>query len=159
VDGIVSQVGRVYQKKVYDQTNVNAFPGSSGGGVYIKDDGRYCGMIVRGTYGGFNLMVPMRRINDWAKRMKIEWVLDPSLPVPTDEELLKIPVEDTGFPIAADKKEGANPHSRVATKDRVGFFLRPLTTERTETAPQRTEAAPAIPTDPLILRVIREIKK
>lgn len=156
INGIVSQVGRVYQKKLYDQTNLAVFPGSSGGGVYVKDDGRYCGMIVRGAVGGFNLMVPMRRIDSWAQRMKLEWVFDASLPVPSEAELQKISIEDTGFPVSAataDKKTGGSHHS-VATKDRFGFLIRPLGSD----GAALMEGSLA-PQDPLILRVIRELKK
>ena len=59
-----------------------AFPGSSGGGVYLTD-GRYVGMIVRGAGETFNLTVPIRRMREWAKRMGVEFTLDPSLKVPT----------------------------------------------------------------------------
>ena len=57
--GIVSQVGRTLGKVEFDQTTVTAFPGSSGGGVFLED-GRYMGMLVRGAGEGFNLVVPVR---------------------------------------------------------------------------------------------------
>lgn len=94
--GIMSQIGRIYQGKVYDQTTVTAFPGSSGGGVFLKSaDGKpkYIGMVTRGSGETFNLIVPIRRIRDWAKTSKIEWAVDPAVKMPTDEELSKIPVE------------------------------------------------------------------
>jgi len=48
-DGIISQPGRVLRDgKVYDQTTVTAFPGSSGGGVFFEDSGLYVGRGVRG---------------------------------------------------------------------------------------------------------------
>ena len=65
--GIISQVGRIHGKVEFDQTTVTAFPGSSGGGVYLQD-GRYVGMIVRGAGEGFNLMVPVRRMVRWAEK-------------------------------------------------------------------------------------------
>ena len=66
-DGIMSQIGRILNigsaggGVVFDQTTVNAFPGSSGGGVFVAGDseetkqhrGQYCGMIVRGAGGNF----------------------------------------------------------------------------------------------------------
>jgi hypothetical protein len=93
--GIMSQVGRVYKNKVYDQTTVSAFPGSSGGGVYVINEEKpvYVGMITRGAGETFNLMVPMRRIEKFAKAMSYDWVLDPSKPVPTLEEVQELPVE------------------------------------------------------------------
>ena len=94
--GIISQVGRLHLGKIYDQTSCTAFPGSSGGGVFLKDSGLYIGMLVRGSGETFNLIVPVRRIRAWAERMNILFILDPDLPIPTEEELEKIPIEDTG---------------------------------------------------------------
>ena len=92
--GIISQVGRTIGKVEYDQTTVTAFPGSSGGGVYLKD-GTYIGMIVRGAGEGFNLMVPIRRMERWADKHEIMWALDSSLDAPDVEDILKLPVETT----------------------------------------------------------------
>ena len=93
--GIVSAHGRLIGKTIYDQTTVTAFPGSSGGGVYLTD-GRYVGMLVRGAGEGFNLIVPVRRMRSWAKKAKMEWALDPRVKMPTTDEMKKIPVEDIG---------------------------------------------------------------
>jgi hypothetical protein len=92
--GIISQVGRIHGKVEFDQTTVTAFPGSSGGGVYLKD-GTYVGMIVRGAGEGFNLMVPIRRMVRWAKKHDIMWALDASLEAPAVDEILELPVEST----------------------------------------------------------------
>jgi S1-C subfamily serine protease len=91
--GIVSQIGRVYMNTVYDQTTCTAFPGSSGGGVYLND-GRYVGMLVRGAGEGFNLIVPARRMHAWAKKVGVEFAMDESLPVPSEDELKKGQLED-----------------------------------------------------------------
>jgi hypothetical protein len=96
-DGSMAFVGRMLNKKVYDQTTVTAFPGSSGGGVYLDDDGRLVGLILRGAGETFNLMVPVRRMRAWAKAANIEWALDDRVALPTDDELKKLPVEDTGL--------------------------------------------------------------
>lgn len=93
--GIVSQIGRVYEKNVYDQTTCTAFPGSSGGGVFLKD-GRYVGMLVRGSGETFNLIVPVRRILPWAKKVGVDFTLDETLGVPSYDELKKRPIEDGG---------------------------------------------------------------
>ena len=92
--GIISQVGRIHGKVEFDQTTVTAFPGSSGGGVYLKD-GTYVGMIVRGAGEGFNLMVPIRRMVRWAEKHDIMWALDPTIKAPAVEDILKLPVEST----------------------------------------------------------------
>ena len=98
--GIVSQVGRTSGKVEFDQTTVTAFPGSSGGGVFLKD-GRYMGMLVRGAGEGFNLVVPVRRMLEWAKATNLLWALDPEAEVPSFSEIESISVEDAGL-----KKKG-----------------------------------------------------
>ena len=90
--GIVSQVGRVEDKFEFDQTTVTAFPGSSGGGVFLQD-GRYMGMIVRGAGEGFNLIVPIRRILNWADEHKLTWLFDTSLEPPSLDFLNDMPLE------------------------------------------------------------------
>lgn len=92
--GIMSQHGRVLNGIVYDQSTCAAFPGSSGGGVYLRD-GRCVGFIVRGAGETFNLMVPMRRVVKWAKKAGVEFAIDDNAPVPTIEEFKKMPVEDS----------------------------------------------------------------
>jgi len=92
--GIVSQVGRTYGKVEFDQTTVTAFPGSSGGGVFLQD-GTYVGMIVRGAGEGFNLMVPIRRMIRYAKKHDIMWALDPKTKGPTLDEIHALPIEST----------------------------------------------------------------
>ena len=93
--GIVSQIGRTLDKKEFDQTTVTAFPGSSGGGVFLTD-GKYVGMLVRGAGEGFNLIVPIRRMLDWAEKNDILWALDPSVEMPVLDDIEKISVEDNG---------------------------------------------------------------
>lgn len=73
--GVYSQVGRVLFGKVFDQTTCAAFPGSSGGGVFTTD-GRYVGMIVRGAGETFNLIVPVRRIREWADMHNASFIFD-----------------------------------------------------------------------------------
>ncbi len=98
--GIMSQVGRMLAlnsstKVLFDQTTVTAFPGSSGGGVFLTD-GSYIGMLVRGAGETFNLIVPVRRIHKWAKSESILWALDQSVEPPSLEEIIKLPKEKTG---------------------------------------------------------------
>ena len=95
-DGIYSQHGRILKtlnKHIFDQTTVTAFPGSSGGGVYLKSDARYIGMLVRGAGEGFNLIVPVRRMQDYCEKHKMMWALDPKAKMPSEDELKKMPVE------------------------------------------------------------------
>ncbi|MAF43673.1 MAG: hypothetical protein CMI54_05835 [Parcubacteria group bacterium] len=123
-DGIYSQHGRVVKslnKRVFDQTTCVAFPGSSGGGVFLKDggDARYVGMLVRGAGEGFNLIVPVRRMVEYCKKHKIMWALDAKVEMPTDEELEKMPVESS----PKEVKEGEG-EEKEATKKMFPFMLR-----------------------------------
>jgi S1-C subfamily serine protease len=97
--GILSQIGRVLQgtnDTIYDQTTCPGFPGSSGGGVFLANDGRYVGMLVRGAGETFNLVVPARRLQAWAREAKVEWAIDQNIALPSDAERAKIKVEDAG---------------------------------------------------------------
>ena len=112
--GIMSQHGRLINKKVFDQTTVAAFPGSSGGGVYLED-GRMIGMVVRGAGETFNLIVPVRRLREWARAAKVEWAVDTNVAAPSEEDLKKLPVEDNGvefsYSAKADAAAGERPGS------------------------------------------------
>jgi len=113
--GIMSKVGRVLNLGssggiVFDQTTVTAFPGSSGGGVYFSDRneehaGKYVGMLVRGAGEGFNFIVPVRRMSEWAESVKVQWALDDSVAAPSIEELLEQPIEDASFTPKEEKEE------------------------------------------------------
>lgn len=92
--GIYSQVGRLYKGTIYDQTTCAAFPGSSGGGVYLKD-GRYVGQIVRGAGETFNLIVPARRLHAWAVKTGVDFVLNPEVGVPDESVLRSLPIESS----------------------------------------------------------------
>lgn len=110
-EGVVSQIGRVLNinadGQVFDQTTATAFPGSSGGGVFLQSDGRYIGMLVRGAGEQFNLIVPARRLKTWAKSSGVEWAIDDSVQVPGDAELKKLPVEDVGVEFSKDAANAA----------------------------------------------------
>jgi S1-C subfamily serine protease len=96
--GDYSQVGRLLNGKIYDQTSVPIQGGDSGSGVYLTD-GRYIGMVVRGADATFNLVVPVRRMHDWAKKVGVDFTMNPEVGVPTDADLRKLPIEDVdGMP-------------------------------------------------------------
>ena len=122
-DGIYSQTGRVIKslnKHVFDQTTVAAFPGSSGGGVFLKSDARYVGMLVRGAGETFNLIVPVRRMVTWAKKNDLLWALDPKVAMPADEVLSKMTVEDVGGDFSDDDKT----KKRLETQKNFPFLLK-----------------------------------
>jgi hypothetical protein len=115
--GIMSQHGRVIKslnKRIFDQTTCTAFPGSSGGGVYLKSDARYVGMLVRGAGEGFNLVVPIRRMVEYCQENKIMWALDKNVPMPTEAELKKMPIENT--PKEKEKEEEKSAEKKAAKK-------------------------------------------
>lgn len=87
--GVISYQGRVMGGQLYDQISNIGAHGSSGCGVF-KMDGSYIGMLVRGGEG-FNLIVPIRRMLDWAKRNNAEWVFNPAIPANDD---FTFPVEN-----------------------------------------------------------------
>lgn len=93
--GLYSQIGRIYENQIFDQTSCPAFPGSSGGGVFLKTNGEYVGMIVRGAGETFNLIVPVRRMKEWADKVGVGWTLDLSQK-PDEESIRKFPIEDIG---------------------------------------------------------------
>jgi hypothetical protein len=120
-DGIYSQHGRLIKslnKHVFDQTTCTAFPGSSGGGVYLKSDARYVGMLVRGAGEGFNLIVPVRRMVEYCEKHKIMWALDRSVAMPTEDQLKKLPIEHEP---KAEKEDTAE---EVEAKKMFPFMLR-----------------------------------
>lgn len=120
--GIVSQIGRTLEKMEYDQTTVTAFPGSSGGGVFLTD-GKYVGMLVRGAGEGFNLIVPIRRMVDWAEKNDILWALDSTVEMPSLKEIDKIAVEDSGV-----ETPGSDDSETDEIKRSFPFLIRTSTT-------------------------------
>ena len=80
--GVISQtdIDLLKTGKMFEQTSTMAYPGSSGGGMYLED-GTYIGMLTRGGGAGLNFIVPMRRMLPWAKAMNCEWALDPKVKV------------------------------------------------------------------------------
>ena len=121
-DGIYSQHGRILKqlnKRIFDQTTCTAFPGSSGGGVYLKNDARYVGMLVRGAGEGFNLIVPVRRMVEYCEKHDIMWALDAGVAMPSEEDLMKMPVENT-----PKQKDEAKDEEKEATKKMFPFMLR-----------------------------------
>lgn len=115
--GIMSQIGRVLSLgqstgKVFDQTTVTAFPGSSGGGVFLAsgdNSGQYIGMLVRGAGEQFNLVVPVRRMREWCNEVSLQWALDPAVACPTLAELDKMAIEDAAIEAKLLSKPELNP--------------------------------------------------
>ena len=101
--GVMSQVGRVIPLGnrggvVFDLVNVAGLPGSSGGGVFMAEGehaGEYIGMLTRGGDSSFNLISPIRRMKEYAKEQKLEWLLDNNVPTPSLKDILNMPMENS----------------------------------------------------------------
>ena len=94
--GHLARAGRRRHNKFYDQINLTALSGSSGGGVYLEN-GRCIGILVQGlteTSDGVNLMVPAWRMWEYARRTNCLWALDATVPVPGLEAMQATPVEE-----------------------------------------------------------------
>lgn len=105
--GIISQNGRLINKLIYDQFTASSFPGSSGGGLFLHD-GRYVAMLTRGAGETFSLGVPIRRIKEWVRKNKLEWAINHSIPLPSDEEINNMPIEDKFGKLQLDDKTKDN---------------------------------------------------
>ena len=76
-------------------------------------DGRYVGMLVRGAGEGFNLIVPVRRMERWAKKHNVMWALDASVPMPSLDEIDDLPIEASG----SSKKSKKSAEDKAALKE------------------------------------------
>lgn len=74
--GVISAVGRFDGDGdgPFDQVSCPAFPGSSGGGVFLMD-GRCIGMLVRQSASTLDFLIPVRVIREWAKQNAVEFAL------------------------------------------------------------------------------------
>ncbi len=73
-EGVISQTDVEFDGGNVDQTTVMAYPGSSGGGVWVKETGELYGILVQGIGPGINFIVPARHIRAWADRNGAEWI-------------------------------------------------------------------------------------
>lgn len=99
--GTYLKAGRVLNDVIWDQVSTPAFWGCSGGGVYLKKNGECVGLLTRfadhyrGQFTHGNMyIVPARRIQEFAKRVKVEFAVDSSVPVPTDDVIMQEPIGD-----------------------------------------------------------------
>jgi S1-C subfamily serine protease len=94
--GILSQHGRKIPDvdKILDQIDVRNYKGSSGGPVFNKATGKVEGILVRGIGDSLGLIVPAWRMQSWAQKNNVEFIIDHSKPAVSLEELAKGPVED-----------------------------------------------------------------
>lgn len=90
-EGVFSAIGKNISGYVYDQSSCVCYPGSSGGGYYTID-GLCVGLVDMVNAPSINYMIPIRKIKKWALDNHLEWAIDPSLPIPSTEELEKLTI-------------------------------------------------------------------
>ncbi len=66
--------------------------------------GEYCGMLVRGSGETFNLIVPIRRMAVWAKKVGVEWAINDKVDPPYLGDLLNESIEDIGVSFTSTEK-------------------------------------------------------
>lgn len=92
--GVISYVGRIDEGRLFDQITGFIHPGSSGSGVLLKRNNECVGLVRSLAAVGINQIVPTRRMLEWAKKEHVEWAMNPNVPMPTDEELKRLPLTD-----------------------------------------------------------------
>lgn len=80
-------LGGVSYDKYYAEMGV---AGSGGGGIFRKEDGTCLGLLSR-CGGGVTLAIPAAAIAQWARYHRVAWAIDHTIPVPSEEELKKLP--------------------------------------------------------------------
>lgn len=90
--GIVSHNNRIDEGKRFIQISNTVYQGSSGGGVYNKDN-EYVGMVSH-TFGeNFNYAIPIVVIKDVLKRGGYEFLYNKSINIDSVENIKKLPIE------------------------------------------------------------------
>jgi S1-C subfamily serine protease len=115
-EGVYSKIGRIHQGVYYDQVTCGILPGSSGGGVFLED-GRYVGMAVRSAGHPMHLIVPMRRIIEWALLVKIGYTLSNSIPFEPGG-LIELPNEAPPIKDSNSKRGKANEEQNTDNTDK-----------------------------------------
>ena len=92
--GILSQHGRKIGRNIFDQTTAPILFGSSGGLMSLQSDGQVVGVVARMANPVYNFIIPSRRIINWSKRTKVNWLFDEKLEMPPLNEIYSFPIED-----------------------------------------------------------------
>ena len=66
----------------FDQVDLTAAPGCSGGPVIDEATGGIVGLLVRGSGPGLAIIEPTRNIYQWAKEHDCLWAFDPTVSMP-----------------------------------------------------------------------------
>lgn len=107
-DGVVAFAGRLLSRgcfneliapSVFDQVSAPILEGCSGGGVFLKGTGECIGLMnssICVPVCAANLILPARRMREFATRTKCVWAIDRRVPVPDNDTS---PVTDKPFPV------------------------------------------------------------
>jgi len=92
--GILSQYSRKMGRNTFDQTTVPILQGSSGGLMSLQSDGRVIGIASSMFNPVYNFIIPSRRILQWSRRVKVDWLFDEKKEMPPITEVYSFPIED-----------------------------------------------------------------
>ena len=92
--GILSQHGRQVGRNIFDQTTAPILFGSSGGLMSLQSKGQVVGVVAKMSHPVYNFIIPARRIIEWSKRTRVDWLFDDKQKMPTLNEVYNFPVED-----------------------------------------------------------------
>ena len=133
-DGIISGFDRsspAYRMH-FNQSNAAIYGGSSGGGFFRKDDGRYIGMLTRGIGNSVALYIPAREIKTWLDDNNVSFIHAKHKPIRALKILLAEPKEEPRYTVQPEPKPKPEPEI-IITKPK-----RP----RKEAIPEPIEAMP-----------------
>lgn len=99
--GTLSFVGRLrneyadddFSGRIYDQADVSAIGGCSGGGIYLKSNGQCIGLMTEFLHDknkspGMMCFTPTRRLWEFSERNKCLWAMDTTVEVPNRIETI-----------------------------------------------------------------------
>ena len=78
-------------------------------------------MLVRGAGETFNLIIPVRRMREYAKRSGVIWAIDENSKVPSYSDIISLPIEGTIKGQKGDTKSKA-----PENKSEFPFLLNPF---------------------------------
>ena len=92
--GILSQHGRKVGRNTFDQTTAPILFGSSGGLMSLQSNGQVVGVVAKMAHPVYNFIIPARRIIEWSKRTRVDWLFDDEKEMPPLNEVYNFPIED-----------------------------------------------------------------
>lgn len=96
VQGVTHDDRYTWEKdeQVYSRATLYSIAGSGGGCVFCPKTGDALGMIVASDRQTVTLFVSSHEMLQWARAKGVAWAIDPTVPMPSEVELKKLPIED-----------------------------------------------------------------